>query len=93
MNAIEARIQAAIQPQLEHADWLLWELENPRTMPGRHADEWFQPIAPLPVAADMIESFSIASQQAGEVLTEMAQKFYKLQDEISEVFRENAHPV
>jgi hypothetical protein len=33
--SIAERIQAAITPVLARADRLLWELENPRTVPGR----------------------------------------------------------
>ena len=34
---IEERIFAAIQPQLDRADRLIWELENPRTERGSRA--------------------------------------------------------
>jgi len=37
---IEERIHAAIRPVIERADRLLWELANPRTLPGRHTREW-----------------------------------------------------
>jgi len=39
-RAIEERIQAAIQPVLARADRVLWELQNPRTIPGRHSDDF-----------------------------------------------------
>ena len=37
---IEERIQSAIRPAIARADRALWELENPRPMPGRHSDDW-----------------------------------------------------
>ena len=43
---IETRIHAAIRPAIARADRALWELQNPRPMPGRHTTEWFQPVEP-----------------------------------------------
>ena len=37
---IEERIHAAIRPSIERADRALWELANPRIMPGRHSDDF-----------------------------------------------------
>ena len=37
---IETRIHNAIRPAIARADRLLWELQNPRPMPGRHSADW-----------------------------------------------------
>lgn len=37
---IDERIHAAIRPALARADRALWELKNPRTIPGRHSDDF-----------------------------------------------------
>jgi len=34
---IAERIHAAIEPQLSEIDYMLWELQTPRTGEGRHA--------------------------------------------------------
>ena len=39
-TTIETRIQSAIRPAIARADRLLWELQNPRTIPGRHSDDF-----------------------------------------------------
>lgn len=37
LTSVAERIHAAIKPQLNKIDYMLWELQTPRTSEGRHA--------------------------------------------------------
>jgi len=53
---IEERVHSAIRPAIARADRLLWELANPRKLPGRHTHEW-------PLAERFIEAAPVTIGQ------------------------------